>query len=184
MKTFVKGYENKMKLIQESLLDFLENDTSIEEDFLNLIYNINEQKIQENKYDLKALLHIISKISDNHHRNQNFIFKIERVIKNYQKEIKNYFTNFDIFYIFRKNKRILLYLLNEKIIIPDNQIAWHILSNKYINRFYPQYFFKEFKQFYNDQFNNKILSTIIKTKKYMSTKEKMAKMIINFVKLF
>ena len=90
---------------------------------------------------------MLSKISNNHHRNLNFIEKIEKIIQHYKNQIHKYFSNFDIFVIFKSNKRIILFLIEQKIISIDKQIAPEILTEKYDKYKYRQYFYPEIKPF-------------------------------------
>ncbi|KAK8847022.1 hypothetical protein M9Y10_019597 [Tritrichomonas musculus] len=148
---YIKDFIEKMKKIEENLLLFLDKEGNDESELTKLIQILDDQKIRENKYDLKAMLHLISRISDNYHRTRPFFGKIERILKNFESNIKNFFTNFEIFNIFKKNKRILLFLFEEKILIPDDSIAHIITSVKYRRYFYPQYFYNEFKTFYSEK---------------------------------
>ena len=65
---------------------------------------------------LNLFLHMISKIASDHHRLPNFINKIEKILKYLKDDITRYFSNSSIFNIFSESKRILLFLLEEKII--------------------------------------------------------------------
>ncbi|KAK8844336.1 hypothetical protein M9Y10_024550 [Tritrichomonas musculus] len=99
---------------QKSLLKFIKNNK--EENFQELTNIIENEKIIDNKYDFKSFLHLISKISNNHYIFLGFHEKIEQLLSNYRNQMQNYFTNDEIFNIFKSNKRILLYLFDEKII--------------------------------------------------------------------
>ena len=145
IEQFIQDYFQKMKSIQELLLEFLENEDSQEANFQNLIKKIDDLKIKESKYDLKILLHMISKIANYH----KYLSKIEQILKAIAKEIKQSFSNLDIFNIFKDDKLILLFLLNEKIIIPDKTISNIISNGKYKILNYHVYFQKEFKKFYS-----------------------------------
>ena len=154
---FIAEYIKKMRDIQQLLLEYLENDDSDEQYSQNLD-KIKDFELNLNEHDLKLFLHLISQISTNHHRCNNFLDKIETIIKIYEEDIKKYFSNFSIFNIFRSNKRILLFLFKEKIIIPDDLIYGMITSKKYARRNYPEYFFHEFKSFYPQNYIKKLLS--------------------------
>ena len=137
-------YLTLMKDIQNDLLQFLEDDENNEENFQNL-YNIcTNQKINENLHMLKSILHLITKITNGHHRNSLFYNKIDQVLAIFKDDIKKYFTNSEIFNIFRNNKRILLFLIEEKIMNINACIAKKIsLSSKYIKGDYMEYFSPE-----------------------------------------
>ena len=57
--------------------------------------------------------------------------------------LSNYFTNDEIFNIFKNNKRILLYLFDEKVIIFDQNILYKIINKNYEESNYTQYFMPE-----------------------------------------
>ena len=64
-------------------------------------------------------------------------------------EIKQTFSNFEIFNLFKSNKRILLSLIEERIFVIDKNIAKIIKNGKYKDRKYIEYFFNEMKPFLN-----------------------------------
>ena len=109
----IHEYIDKMKNVQLKLLQFIDAEANEEENYDNFIRIIEDQNIKKDKYDLKMFLYIINQISNFHHRSQHFFEKIEKILTKYQKEIQNNFTNYEIFSIFSKNKRILLLLANK-----------------------------------------------------------------------
>lgn len=68
--------------------------------------------INEDKHELRLFLRLINEISNNHQRASNLINKIEKILDQIQKDIKKYFTNSQIFELFKENLRILLFLVN------------------------------------------------------------------------
>ena len=84
--------------------------------------------ISEEKENFGLFLKLISKISENHHRSANFIIKIEQILSHYSSEIKQTFTNLEIFEIFQNDKLILLFLFEQKIIIADKSILYLIIK--------------------------------------------------------
>ena len=88
-----------------------------------------------------------------HHRFPNFFFsKIERILQFFKKDIRKYFSNSEIFNIFAGNKRILLFLIEQQIIIIDEYISKKIATtDKYIKGNYPQYFHPEIQPFINEE---------------------------------
>ena len=159
LNIFIREYLEIMKPINEKIIDYIEDDNEKEENIQIIIQYINDKKIVKSKNDLKSLLHLISKISNNHCQNQNFYPKLLMIIKTYENEIKSKLTNFSIFNIFKSNKRILLFLFEEKILIPDENIFYIIASDKYKEKYYyPHYFFPEFKSFYSERLKNEITS--------------------------
>ena len=145
-----KKYLDMMKDIQEKILAFLEDECNCEENFQNLEKIINDTKIRDNQNYFLSLLHLILQIGNNHYRNTNFFDKIERILQNYIIDIKKYFSNYQIFNIFKSNKRILLFLIEQQIIKFDESIAKKITTtDKYIKFCYPQYFQPEIQPFIN-----------------------------------
>lgn len=132
---------NKMKVIQEHLLNFLDEENDINS-FSNLIQTIDKQ-LSKSQYEIKEFLYIISKISDNHSRKYNFISKIEQLLLHYKEDIKQNFTNSSIFNIFKQNKRILLFLFEEQFIQIDKYILTVFTKPKYLEKKYYEYFLPE-----------------------------------------
>ena len=145
-------YLDMMKDIQENILNFFDEEVKSEEYFLNPKTKFNNTKICDNKYDLLLLLHLISTILDNYHHFPNFFSKIEKILQFFKEDIKKYFTNSEIFNIFKSSKRILLFLVEQQIIIIDEFIAKKITNiDIYIEAKYPQYFQPEIQPFFNEK---------------------------------
>ena len=131
----IQAYFNIMGQLQEKLLMILEDDAVTEKDLNDCIHFFKDQKIRP-----KDFLHLISRISDHHQRNSTFFSRIESILKKISQDIKQNFSNEDIFSIFKNNKRILLFLFNEHFIIPNKKIFTIITTKKYQEMFYPEYF--------------------------------------------
>lgn len=156
----INQYVDQLKQIHKILLEFFKNDENQESDLEQVIKFLNDQKINENANDFKLFLHLISKISNDFHRYNGFFEKIEKILKTYQEDIQRNFSNMEIFNIFKANKRTLLFLFEEKIIIPNQEIFEIITGQKYIENFYPHYFYPEFKDFFDTELNQKITTLI------------------------
>ena len=118
----IQEYFEKKKELQEKLIKFLDNQNDEEENYSNLINLIQDQQLHTDKHEMKIFLYIINQISNHHHRHFHFIEKIEKIIKTFQDQIQREFTKYELFQIFKLNKRILLYLILEKIITIDENI--------------------------------------------------------------
>lgn len=147
----IQEYLEKECFIQNNLLDYLDNENGYEEYFENLMNFLIEQQIKDDRFELKSLFQLITKISNNHHRTINFFDKIEQIIITFKELIKTFFSNYEIFNIFKSNKRILLFLFEEKILTPDLSIFNTISTYKYQLENYPEYFFPEFQSFYDQE---------------------------------
>ena len=152
----INEYLKKMKHIQKHILDFLENEKSSTEDYQSLINFFQKQKVKEDKSQLKSTLYILLKISNNHHRTPNFFPKIEQILQFFKAEMNSYYTKFDIFNIFKKNKRILLFLFEENFIEPTKSMYRIISSSKYMKKCYPHYFFPEFSLFFDEKMKKEV----------------------------
>ena len=154
----VQDYLSKMGKIQTSILAFIDDDDSSATGFMKLIQIFQNQKILNNQHELKSLLHILSNIADNHHQGPNFIDKIQQIIKFLKIYMKKFFSDFSIFNIFASNKRILLFLLKEKILTMNKAITSILTkSDSYYEKAnYPQYLFNEIQPFLDDESIQKI----------------------------
>ena len=146
----IREYINKKKNLYVKLLEFLDDENNKEENYQNLMKILEDQKIKEDFREFKSTLHLINKISNNHNRSENFFSKIEKIFMIFKETIKKYFTSYDIFRIFNDNKRVLLFLFNEKIVIPDKNIVTIMSRNKYKKANYFMYFQPEIKTFKNE----------------------------------
>ena len=136
----VDEYLNERKMLNIHLLDFIENYDYSQEDYTNLIIDINNQKITENKKELELFLHLLLLIANNHHRNSSFFSKIDQILKYLIPTITQTFSNTEIFNIFHKNKRILLFLIKNKVFKVDEQ-----LMNSIKDQNFPEYFAESYK---------------------------------------
>ena len=163
----IQDYINEMMLIQSDFLEFIENETEGEEEFKKLTKLFEDLKISENQHKLKSILHLLIKISNNHHRNHVFFTKIEQIILHFKADIKKYFSNSEIFDIFKSNKRILLFLIEEHIMIFDEYIFNRITTKKFIDSKYPFYFSPEIKPFLTNDWIVKYQTTFENFYKYL-----------------
>ena len=147
---YIEQFLETNNKIQEEFLDFLDNEESSDENFKNLIKLFNDTKIRDCEHDIRLLLHMIVKVTNHHYRGPNFFTKIWRVLHIFRDDIKKY-QNAKIFNIFKSNKRILLFLIEEKILTVDEYFVKQIIKDKYLNKKYPQYFAPEIKPFINEK---------------------------------
>ncbi|KAK8884540.1 hypothetical protein M9Y10_043654 [Tritrichomonas musculus] len=135
----VKGYLLKMQRIEEILIDFLDNERNEEKDSHVLNFNYFEGlNFKDKKYRLKEILHLIVQISNNHHRSPDFYLKICTVINYFKEDIKQSFSNYEIFTIFSRNKRILSFLFKERILTNASQFVEHFKDESYQFYFAPE----------------------------------------------
>ena len=104
----------KMRKIQNIIIDFLDEiDVKVSDQiYLKLIELLNQYKFDN--VELKSFLYLIMNISNNHHRVASFYTKILNILQIYKDQIMQMFSNEDMFNFFKGNKRIILYLIEEK----------------------------------------------------------------------
>ena len=73
-------------------------------------------------------------VSNHHHRQSGFFDKIERILIKYQDFIKQNNANNEIYELFESNKRLLYFLIKEKILILDEEIIQFIKTKLELNR--------------------------------------------------
>lgn len=88
------------------------------------------------------ILKLFSKITNYNHHTPIFYEKIEQILKYFQPIVQKRLSNKEIFDIFSQNKRILLFLITEKIIILDKPIFKAIYKDDFVAYFTPE--IKEF----------------------------------------
>ena len=150
----IEEHLNKMKEYQQIILEFLDNEEDSDNNFKNLKNIFNQPNIFDNPYEIKLLLHLIQRISSNHHHATKFYNKICQIFSLLSDKLKKNFSNYEIFRIFKKNKRILLYLIEEKIISIDSYISSNIISEDLrcsTSHDYIKFFYPELKPFLTDE---------------------------------
>ena len=132
----VKEYIENMKSIQVNVIQYLDQKENTEENYQNLIQMLNEQKILESKDKMKPFLYLLSNLVDNHHRKTDFYSKIEKILHYFQNKIK-VFSNIEIYHFFENNKKILLFLVESKILIFNDKIQ-NLLPKQHKQYFDPE----------------------------------------------
>ncbi|KAK8834291.1 hypothetical protein M9Y10_033174 [Tritrichomonas musculus] len=145
----------KMKEIQNILLDYLDNESESKEELEHFIKILKDQNIVDDKHDFKLLLQLLIKIVNNHQRIRNFISKTEQILEYFKKDIQKYFTNSEIFDIFGNNKIILLFLIEENVFTIDEHIVSQIPNKRYARKDYIEYFGPEIRPFITKEFIKK-----------------------------
>ncbi|KAK8882423.1 hypothetical protein M9Y10_045065 [Tritrichomonas musculus] len=141
----IEEFVDIMKNIQNALLDFFDEELDDEDKYNNFMKLIETHKISNDRYSFKELLRLINNIGNNHHRVPSFISKFERLLRFFKKDIEKYFSNSELFEIFKNNKRILLLLIEEQMMTIDEYIFSIITRNEYVYKRYCEYFQPEIK---------------------------------------
>lgn len=139
----------KYKSIQIELLDYLEDqdESGNKRKFQNFLKLLDDNNIKSNKHEFRIILNLIEEVSSNHHRCPNFISKIKELLQTFQNDIKKSFTNIEIFDLFKGNRLILLFLIDQKILDLDLNIYFRMLKQNQLDQSFAKYFQNEFIQF-------------------------------------
>lgn len=113
---------DKLKNLYPLVLDYIDNEEDLEEHNEKLCNFIKEQQFTKNGEEFKLILHLLVSLSNNHYRVPHFFEKIERILIQYKKVIQKHYSNNELFSIFESNQRLLLFLINEKMLILDEFI--------------------------------------------------------------
>ena len=136
----IEEYLNKMVDIQNALLAWIEAESNEEILSLHFFELLDQLKIKENPNELRLVLHLSSKISLNHHRKPNFFENFDKIITFFKDDISKYFSNSEIFRIFEDNRRILIFLINSKILVVDEYVSTKLKQkSKNLNRTFHLY---------------------------------------------
>ena len=155
-------YIQDKKNFLEILLDYIDGEENIEEHYQKLADYLDDKKIRENLSELKIFFILLTKISNFHNRSTDFFTKIEKLILLFKNELSNCFSKSEILDIFRSNKRLLLFLFEENILIFDQSICNLISSEN--DTYY--YFYPEIKSHFPNFEREKSISFSNKLQKY------------------
>ncbi|KAK8840877.1 hypothetical protein M9Y10_027707 [Tritrichomonas musculus] len=156
----VHKYIDQKKDFYEFLIEYLENEIEEDSSFDFLIKKIeivlNLNKVNE----LELLLHLISIISQNHHRTEKFDRRIQKLLSYLSEEINNSFSNLQVFELFKNNKWILLFLYQKQILNFDDSILEFIKNDSDLCYF----FYPEIKCYLDDEDRKKREKELISQK--------------------
>ena len=148
----VEQYLSKMKTFQDALLAFLRKENSLKSDFSNIIKLLDDLKIRKNREDFKLVLRMLLQLSNAFSSHSLIIQKIEQILINLKNDIKLFFQNNEIFIIFQKSKKILYFLIENKILSVNKLIAERMINDDWLNyKNYPEFFFPEIRPFINEE---------------------------------
>ena len=149
----IQEYFARKREIHDSILNFLDDDNqNVDENFESLISFLDEKEISKNRDELKIFLYLLSNVAKNYYQSHFFFEKIEKIINNYKADIKQFFSNYEIFSIFQDSLRILLYLFEAEIVKFDRSIYNYF--QKSMNFEILPYFYKELKEYYENEIND------------------------------
>ena len=141
----IPKYMKTKNKIYNLLLEFVESDSCDDYNF----YAILTKNID---IELKSFLSLLSKVSKNHHRTPIFNQKIKQILIYLANNITKYFSNSEIFDIFKSNKQILYILFQNHILNANEYVSQSILSNPKLSHF----FYPEIQKFINEEDKEKL----------------------------
>lgn len=133
---------SKMQLVQRSILNLIESHSNEKRKYDDFVKLLNELKIAENINDFKLFLYLLLHIYSFHQYSPSFFDYIKQILLLYKDKIHEYYSNREIFSIFQDNYDVLLYLIESKMLILDEDIA-----NQIISRYIHKYFLPEINPF-------------------------------------
>lgn len=142
----IQEYLNNKKDIQSKLLEFVDASTNPNNYFDNLIALISDQKIVESPLEFKEFIRLLVQISNDHHRSPDFFDKIEQILLHYNQNIKKSFTNKEILDMFNSNKKLLLFVIENKFITVDQSLFRTLKSKNFSSAYYLNYLFPQVQQ--------------------------------------
>ncbi|KAK8892285.1 hypothetical protein M9Y10_029510 [Tritrichomonas musculus] len=157
MQLEIQQYLDKGRNYQEYLLEFFSNDINTFQEFIENIESIRDQN---DRLEFMSFLYLLSNIANNYHRMPNFFNKIDSILLNYKDYIKQNFSQIELFKIFKKSKRILLFLLDNKMLTMTQGMADTITKEFYRKADYPAYFYYEIRPFINSRLREEIEAKI------------------------
>ena len=135
-----EDYINHKKELSNYLYQYIENDDDTNS-FSKFVALIENHKYRENKKEFGLLLSLIFNIFDCHKRTTDFSHKFEKIITTLLTDIKQLFSNWELFCYFNYNKLLLLTLFEKKIITVDSDILNFFTTLK--DKGYMHYFLPE-----------------------------------------
>ncbi|KAK8839440.1 hypothetical protein M9Y10_031793 [Tritrichomonas musculus] len=164
----IEVYIKQKQEIYSSLLEYIQS-TDDSGGELNEIYNsFQKAGVFSKKEQLLETLQLISKIEDNRHRASDSYEKLEKIFDTIFSNQKTNISSSEIIQIFKKDKRILLLLLEKEFIKPDKDAIFRFIHSP--NR---QFLFGGLKNFIDEKTRKQIEEEI--TKKYEESIESFEK---------
>ena len=139
----IKNHIEKKVSFPTQILNYLDEEKDIEDDFKKYF---DDLKNQTNDLKIKEILCFLKHIINYHHRSHDFFSRIEKIMIYFKDDIKNNFTEQQIFEFFIQNKRIILFLIENEFIKVDDSNIEFLKQSENIN-----YFLPEIESFYLEQ---------------------------------
>ena len=144
-------YLKKMYDVHNLLLDYIDEEVNEQEKLNNFLKLFNSHKIVEDKHLITSTIHLLSSIINYHHRATNFFNKIFNIILFLKNEFPQNYSDFEIFEFFKRNKRVILFLIKEKIINLNSLIVSKLNDDNFNENSIGVYLKPEIERFTNEK---------------------------------
>ena len=130
----MESYISDKKNLYTTILEFLEiseedYDCTMKEQYFEKLSPLINQHVKDGDSEwMHEFLEIINCISDNHHRDPNFVQRTQDLLQHYKNEIKQTMSNDSIFHLFADNKFLVRLLLKNDIITMTDTICSEIMT--------------------------------------------------------
>lgn len=138
-------YINETKEIYEALLKYIDNENDCEENFSSLINLFNTKNIREDHKKLQEVLQIVVSILNNHHRKPDFLDKVKQILLNLKENIKQTYSNDELFTIFQNSKIMFYFLLENETIELDKSLSFKMIQKK--DKYFCSFFMTELEKY-------------------------------------
>lgn len=101
----IEKYVNRMKTIQCEFCELFIDECDKETKYKSFIHHFDELKIQDNYYEFRSFLHILSQIYQTQHHQPNNLKIFEDFLLHYKNGIQSYFKNIKYLIFFRTIKK-------------------------------------------------------------------------------
>ena len=130
----IQEYIDQRRQIYDLFLTFIDSKEEESQSYANLIEYLELKNIKKNTKESTYFIQLILHISENHNRRVDFFGKIEKILLYFSDFITSNFQSFDFFDIFQTNRRIVLFLLENKLIPEESFTILSIFKQKDQNK--------------------------------------------------
>lgn len=146
----IQKYIDSKNELLTNLLSFIDSTEANEQK--EFFKYLDYLKFDENLDEFQLFIRLLMIISNYYYRNSGFFGKIEQIILHFENIIKQNYSNCGIYKLFCSNRRIVLFIIKQKIITMDLEI----LDLIYFNTRYLCYFYPEIKHLIRPELKNMI----------------------------
>ena len=145
----IEAFIKKGKEFYTPLLNFFESESIYEDEIQELTKIFDDQDIFNNPIEMYGLLELLFNIGNNHHQTTDFFKKLGLIFHYLIKDKQLPISSAEIFDLYKTNKRLLLFLFEQKVLQPEKSIYNTLMQERAINGYKLYYYlFVEIKKFF------------------------------------